>query len=88
MPTVCQKQSLEATFNLFLQATGNSVPKHCHYKLPSAISRFLNQYSWSARSLIKIFRSWILKQRLQPIVLQEGLNIQIFRREILSIAFD
>ena len=64
MPTVYQKQSLEATFNLFLQATGNSVPEHSQYKSPSAISRFLNKYSWSARSLIKIFRAWVLKQIL------------------------
>ena len=64
MPTVYQKQSLEATFNLFLQATGNSVPEHCQYKSPSAISRFLNKYSWSTRSLIKIFRAWILKKLL------------------------
>lgn len=64
MPTIYQKETLEAIFGLFLQATGNDLPEHCQSKSPSAISRFLNRYSWSTRSLIKVFRTWVLQQIL------------------------
>ena len=46
---------------LFLQGQGHSLPHHCATKSESAISRFLNHYKWSTRSLIRTVRACILK---------------------------
>ena len=45
---------------MFLNSQGNAVPHHCQTKSESAISRFLNHYNWSTRSLIRTVRSFIL----------------------------
>ncbi len=60
MPTIYQQETLESILGLFLQGQGNSVPHHCPTKSASAISRFLNHYQWSTRSLIRTVRSSIL----------------------------
>jgi len=59
MPTKYQKKSLEAIFGLLLEATGTARAQHCQTKSPASMSRFLNQYDWSTRSLIKSLRFWI-----------------------------
>lgn len=64
MPTIYQKQTLEAIFSLLLEATGNAVPEHCQAKSAAAISRFLNRYQWQTRKLIRMFRTWVLQQML------------------------
>jgi Transposase DDE domain len=60
MPSIYQQETLESILGLFLQGQGNSVPHHCQTKSESAISRFLNHYKWSTRSLIRLVRSCIL----------------------------
>lgn len=60
MPTIYQQETLESLLGLFLSGKGNGVPHHCQTKSESAISRFLNHYDWSTRSLIRTIRSYIL----------------------------
>jgi len=60
MPSIYQQETLESILGLFLKGQGNSVPHHCQTKSESAISRFLNHYKWSTRSLIRHVRSCIL----------------------------
>lgn len=62
MPTMYQKQSLEAIFGLLLEATGTAAPEHSQNKSPASLSRFLNRYDWSTLSLIKSLRNWIVEQ--------------------------
>ena len=52
MPSIYQSETLESIIGLFLSGKGNSVPHHCQTKSESAISRFLNYYNWSTRSVI------------------------------------
>ena len=61
MPTVYQKESLQALFGLFLEAQGSPLPHHCQIKSESAISRFLNHYKWSTRQVIRCFRQTVLE---------------------------
>lgn len=60
MPTMYQQETLESILALLLQGQGHSLPHHCLTKSESAISRFLNHYQWSTRSLIRTVRSTIL----------------------------
>ena len=60
MPTIYQQETLESILGLFLQGQGHSLPHHCQTKSASSISRFLNHYKWSTRSLIRNVRSCIL----------------------------
>ncbi len=60
MPSIYQQETLESILGLFLKGQGNSVPHHCQTKSESSISRFLNHYKWSTRSLIRHVRSCIL----------------------------
>lgn len=60
MPTIYQQETLESVIGLFLDGQGHSLPHHCLTKSESAISRFLNHYNWSTRSLIRTVREFIL----------------------------
>lgn len=60
MPTIYQQETLESLLGLFLSGKGNGVPHHCQTKSESAISRFLNHYNWSTRSVIQTIRAYIL----------------------------
>ena len=53
MPSTYQQQNLEAMLGLFLEAQGHPLPEHCKSKSASALSRFLNIYDWSSRSVIR-----------------------------------
>ena len=64
MPSVYQKASLNALLGLFLDAQGHALPEHTQVKSPSSLSRFLNRYQWSTRSVIRTTRQHILKQLL------------------------
>lgn len=67
MPTQHQQDSLQALLSLFLEATGSPLPNYCQVKSASALSRFLNQYQWSTRKVIRAVRSAALQQILsQP----------------------
>lgn len=64
MPTIYQQETLESILGLLLSGKGNAVPHHCQTKSESAISRFLNYYNWSTRSVIRTVRSYILNSIL------------------------
>jgi len=49
MPSVYQKENLEAMLGLFLEAQGYSLPQHSKGKSPSAL---LGVYRWFVLSLI------------------------------------
>jgi DDE superfamily endonuclease len=62
MPSVPQKASFSAMMGLFLGADGHAVPQHTSMKSPSALSRFLNHYSWSTRAVVRTMRQAVMKQ--------------------------
>lgn len=62
MPSVYQKASLNALLGLFLEAQGHPLPQHAQVKSASALSRFLNQYQWSTRGVIRATRKAIFQQ--------------------------
>lgn len=62
MPSGYQKASLNAMLGLFLEAQGHPLPQHTQVKSASALSRFLNHYSWSTRGVIRTTRQAILLQ--------------------------
>jgi hypothetical protein len=62
MPSVYQKASLKALLGLFLDAQAHALPAHTSVKSASSLSRFLNHYTWSTRSLIRTTRAAILQQ--------------------------
>ena len=64
MPSLYQQDTLESIFGLFLEGKVK-LPHHCTTKSESAISRFLNHYQWSTRSLIRTIRYYIIKLILQ-----------------------
>jgi hypothetical protein len=64
MPSSYQQQSLQALLGLFLEAQGYPLPEHCQSKSASALSRFLNQYNWSTRAIIRTTRKTILERIL------------------------
>lgn len=63
MPSQYQRDNLEAMLGLFLEAQGRPLPQRCKTKSASALSRFLNIYSWSTRKLIRTTRD-VLQQLL------------------------
>jgi hypothetical protein len=65
MPSQYQRDNLEAMLGLFLEAQGCPLPQHGKTKSASALSRFLNIYSWSTRKLIRTSRDYVLQQ-MQP----------------------
>lgn len=64
MPSKYQQQNLEAMLGLFLQAQGHPLPEHSKSKSASALSRFLNIYDWSTRSVIRTARARIIQEIL------------------------
>lgn len=80
MPSQYQRDNLEAMLGLFLEAQGHPLPQHSKTKSASALSRFLNIYSWSTRKLIRITRDYVLKQILSHC--PQG------RRPILQVIID
>jgi hypothetical protein len=69
-----QKASLNALFGRFLEAQGHPLPQHTQVKSASSLSRFLNHYNWSTRSVIRTTRRTVLQQIAQH---QPGLNIPL-----------
>lgn len=65
MPTSYQRDSLQAFLELFLEAQGHPLPEHSQLKSPGALSRFLNEYDWSTRQVIRVVRQQILNQLLR-----------------------
>ena len=67
MPSIYQQDSLQALLGLFLEGQGTPLPEHCKLKSASALSRFLNEYKWSTRQVIRAVRQAAQQQILsQP----------------------
>lgn len=64
MPSVYQRENLEAMLGLFLEAQGHPLPQHSQSKSASALSRFPYIYNWSTRKIIRATRSHVLKEIL------------------------
>lgn len=80
MPSIYQQDSLQALLGLFLEGQGVPLPEYCKTKSASALSRFLNQYNWPTRQLIKAVRKAALQQILsQP---------RVGRRPTLQVILD
>lgn len=80
MPTIYQQDSLQALLGLFLEGKGIPLPEHCKTKSASALSRFLNEYKWSTRQVIRAVRSAAIQQILsQP---------RLGRRPTLQVILD
>ena len=62
MPSPYQDASLSSLLGLFLEAQGHPLPQHCQTKSASALSRFLNHYEWSTRSVLRMTRRQVLQQ--------------------------
>ena len=62
MPSSYQHASLSSLLGLFLEAQGHPFPQHCQTKSASALSRFLNHYDWSTRSVLRTTRQAVLYQ--------------------------
>lgn len=62
MPSVYQRASLNAMFGLFLNAQGQPHPDQTAVKSASALSRFLNHYTWSTRGVIRTTRQAVFQQ--------------------------
>jgi hypothetical protein len=80
MPSIYQQDSLQALLGLFLEGQGSPLPEHCQTKSASALSRFLNEYNWSTRKVIRAVR----KAALQQILSQSRLG----RRPRLQVILD
>lgn len=80
MPSIYQQDSLQALLGLFLEGQGIPLPEHCSTKSASALSRFLNEYKWPTRKVIREVR----KAALQQILSQPRLG----RRPTLQVILD
>ena len=58
MPSVYQRENLEAMLGLFLEAQGHPLPQHSKAKSASALSRFLNIHRWSTQQVIRTTRNY------------------------------
>jgi hypothetical protein len=79
MPSVYQQNSLQALLGLFLEGQGVPLPEHCKMKSASALSRFLNEYKWSTRQVIRLVRE---------AALQQILSARVGRRPTLQVILD
>lgn len=77
-----QRTSFATLIAGFLHATGNPKPEHASVKSAPALSRFLNQYAWNTRSLIRLVRAFILEQLWNTYDQRRG------RRPVLEIMLD
>lgn len=80
MPSTYQQDSLQALLGLFLEGQGVPLPEHCKTKSASALSRFLNEYKWPTRKVIRAIRQAAIQQILsQP---------RLGRRPTLQVILD
>lgn len=80
MPSVYQQNSLQALLGLFLEGQGLPLPEHCETKSASALSRFLNEYKWPTRQVIRMVRQAIVQAILS--------QARVGRRPTLQVILD
>lgn len=77
MPSTYQKENLEAMLGLFLEAQGCPLPQYSKSKSASALSRVLNIYDWSTRSIIRATRVRVIQEILSKCPLGRKPFLQI-----------
>jgi hypothetical protein len=56
------RETFEVMMNLFLTGQGQPLPELATVKSPSAVSRFLNHYTWNVRAVIRAMRQHALDE--------------------------
>jgi len=56
------RETFEVMMNLFLTGQGQPLPQLATVKSPSAVSRFLNHYTWDVRAVIRAMRQHALNE--------------------------
>jgi|APDOM4702015023_1054809.scaffolds.fasta_scaffold23916_1 hypothetical protein len=82
MPSRYQEESFQAVMGLLLEGQGRAKAEHCEVKSPAALSRFMNEYAWSTRHLIRQVRQTLLDNVAEFYQSQRG------RRPILYAVID
>jgi hypothetical protein len=62
MPSQYQEKSFQAMMGLLLEGQGRAKAEHCEVKSPAALSRFMNEYRWSTRQVIRQVRQTLLHE--------------------------
>jgi Transposase DDE domain len=65
MPSPYQMLSLQAVLTMFWEPQRVALPEQCIVKSPAALSRFLNEYGWPTRAVIRATRKQILQELLK-----------------------
>jgi hypothetical protein len=65
MPSPYQMLSLQAILTMFWEPQRVALPEQCVLKSPAALSRFLNEYGWPTRAVIRATRKQIIKELLK-----------------------
>jgi len=71
-----QKSNFRTLMALFLRGDGRPHPRHAIHKSASALGRFLNKYSWNARSLIRYARQEALQKPVRVLPLSTRKAVQ------------
>jgi Transposase DDE domain len=82
MPSRYQEESFKAMMGLLLEGQGRAKAEHCKVKSPAALSRFMNDYIWSTRRLIREVRHTLLNEVEKFYQRQRG------RKPILYVLID
>ena len=65
MPSPYQNKSLKAVLAMFWEPQWIALPEHCVLKSAAALSRFMNEYGWPTRAVIRATRKQVLKELLK-----------------------
>jgi Transposase DDE domain len=65
MPSPYQNKSLKAVLAMFWEPKRIALPEHCVIKSAAALSRFMNEYGWPTRAVIRATRKQILTELLK-----------------------
>jgi hypothetical protein len=65
MPSPYQHKSFKAVLAMCWEPQRVALPEHCVIKSAAALSRFMNEYGWPTRAVIRATRKQVLKELLQ-----------------------
>jgi Transposase DDE domain len=65
MPSPYQNNSIKAVLAMFWEPQRIALPEHCVLKSAAALSRFMNEYGWPTRAVIRATRKQVLKELLK-----------------------
>ncbi len=67
-----QQESFKVLMSLLLEGTGQGRVGYASGKSPAALSRFLNSYTWNARTMIRLLRRALLERLTQHYAKRHG----------------